>query len=108
MFAKYLEETSYKRVFETDKGFFVYQINGKEFYVQEVYVEPEYRKSGIASDFDKEAVKLAKEFECEYIKGSIVPTSKGATDSMKFQLALGYKLAYCDRDIIYLVKNIGE
>lgn len=107
-FAKYLEETSHKRMFEIEEGFFIYQVNGKELYVQEVYVDPEFRRLGIASLLDQKAIEIAKENGCEYIKGSVITSSPKATESMKFQLSLGYKIAYSDRDIIYLIKNVGE
>lgn len=107
-FAKYIEETSGRKMYEDDKGFFIYQINNKEFYVQEVFVLEEYRGKGVAKEYDKKAVEMAREFGCDYIKGSVISGQKNATDSMKFQLALGYKIAYSDNHLIYLIKKVGE
>ena len=108
-YAKYLEElTSNCHMYEDDKGFFIYEVNEKEFYVKEVYVQKEFRQSGVVKDYDKMAIEMAKEFGCSYIKGSVIPTANGATVSMKMQLALDYELLYCDGNTIYLKKELGE
>jgi len=108
-YAQYLEElTSNCHMYEDDKGFFIYEINDKEFYMKEIYVQKEFRQNGVAKDYDKKAVEMAKEFGCVYIKGSVVPVNNGATISLKMQLALGYELLYCDGFTIYLKKELGE
>jgi GNAT superfamily N-acetyltransferase len=104
----YLEELTNRKIHEDEKGFFIYQITGAEFYVQEVFVKKEFRRQNVATDYDKIATDMAKAEGCTYIKGSIIPALSTATSSMKFQLSLGFSLLYCDKDIIYLKKEIGE
>lgn len=107
-YAQYLEELSPCQMYEDDKGFFIYSITDKEFYVKEVFVQKEFRQQGVAKDYDQKAIEMAKEFGCDYIKGSVIPTANNSTISLKMQLALGYELLYCDGLTIYLKKELGE
>ena len=105
----YLEEVSpSRRVYEDDMGFFIYSVHKQEFYVEEVFVRKEFRKKGVAAEYDGIAISMAKSHGCTYIKGSVIPSANKATESLKFQLALGYELVYCDGMTIYLQKKIGE
>ena len=107
-YAKYLEERSNYHMYEDDKGFFIYEINDKEFHFKEIFVQKEFRQTGIASSYDKKAIEMAKEFGCSYIKSSVSPTMVNSTASLKLQLKLGYELLYCDGLTIFLKKELGE
>lgn len=107
-YALYLEELSNRQIYENEKGFFVYQIDKEEFYIQEIFVKQEFRRQGIASEYDRMATVLAKEANCKYIKGSVIPTAPKSTEALKLQLDLGYKLFYTSGPLIYLKKELGE
>lgn len=108
MYADYLKEMGeFKTMYEDDYGFFIYSIQKDVFYVEEVYIKPEYRRKGVGKMFDEIAQKKAKELDCKSLRGSVLPYTNGATESMKFQLALGYQLDFCLNGVIYLKKDIG-
>ncbi len=107
MYKSYIEEQLPNRfVYETDKGFLTYNINGEICQLEEIFILPEFRKQGIASSFYNEIGIIAKEKNCKYLKGSIVPGTNNAEISMKCLFKNGFKLAWTEGSMIYLIKGL--
>lgn len=107
LYAQYVEEREGASVYESERGFLVYQILGPEVYVKDLYVRPDFRNSGEAADMANQVAALAKAQGCLRMSGSVCPRAKGATDSLKVLLAYGMKLHSIGTDgLIYFVKDI--
>lgn len=109
MYKKYVEEQLDNRfVHETDYGFMTYFKNGEVLQLEEIYIEPQLRRQGLASSFYDAAVKKGKELGCSQLKGSIIIGTNNAEASMNCLLKNKFKLHYNDGIMIYLKREIGE
>lgn len=106
LYSKYIKERLNKKIIETDRGFATFIINGKECYIEDIYVTPEYRQSGEASKMADEITKIALNSDCSYLIGSVAPVANNSTDSLKVLLSYGFKLHSIKNELIVLVKNI--
>lgn len=74
-------------------GFATYRITpGQDVYIQDIYVEPEYRRLGVAADLANELAAMARLHGCTFMLGTLDPTAKGATDGLAVMLAYGFRL----------------
>lgn len=109
MYKDYIENQLPNRfVYETDKGFLTYNINNKICQLEEIYIKPEFRRQGFASEFYKDIEKIAREAKCIYLIGTIMPRVANAEGSMMCLLKNNFKLDSIDDKLIYLSKEIGE
>jgi GNAT superfamily N-acetyltransferase len=108
MYKSYVEEQlENRKVVEFPQGFVTYNIKGEECQLEEIYIRPEFRRQGFASKVYTQMSILAKREGCTYLKGSIVIGTNGSEVSMKCLFKNGFKLAFNDDNIIYLIKHIG-
>ena len=89
------------------RPFDIYYFVEKECYIKDVFVKEEHRKTGEATRLGDEVAKIAKSKGCTKLYGTIVPSVKGSTESMKFLLAYGFKLDSSVSNFIALVKELG-
>lgn len=109
LYGMYLEEREDKQIVETDKGFATYMLlPNKECYLQDLYVKPEYRKSGYATEMADTIVEIAKENGCKTLIGSVCSSDKNATRNMKVLLAYGMQIYKTTDIMIFLKKKIAE
>jgi len=104
---EYLKEVNTgKDVFYDDRGFATYQINGEECYIMDIYVKPEHREGRVASYYADEIAKIAKENNCTYLTGSVVPSARNSTKSLKVLLGYGFELSYSVENFIAFKKEL--
>jgi len=106
LYSKYIKEREGKEIIESGIGFMTYKIKGDECYVADVYIEPEFRKSGIASEMCSKIEKIARERGCKFLTGTVTPSLEGANVSLISQLNYGFKLHSCINDFIILKKDL--
>lgn len=108
VYAKYLKEREDKDIIESEKGFATYKIfdNG-ECYLQDIYVIPDERKSGLATEMTDKVVEIAKERKCNLLLGSVCTNDKYATRNMKVFLAYGMEIYNNVGTMIFLKKDIS-
>ncbi len=107
MFADYIKERKNMGCVESDIGFATYSIfDTGECYIEDIYVKPEHRISGAASKLADEIIVKAKEQNCTVLTGSVVPSAKGSTTSLKVLLAYGFQLHSCREDFIVFSMGI--
>lgn len=106
MYAKYLKEREGSEIVEKVEGFMVLKFLEDSVYLQDIYVLPEFRKQGMGRKMLEELEILARDAGFSSIVGSCCPTANGSTESLKAILACGFKLRNCEKDIIFLVKDI--
>ncbi len=108
LYAKYLMERTGDHIFETSKGFITYRyINeGKAVYIVDIFILPEHRKQYEASTLANMVVAEAKEKGCKELIGTVVPSMKNSTISVKVLLGYGMSLNNASNDIIVFRKEL--
>ncbi len=108
MYADYLRERSHDEIIETASGFVTYRFlpDEKTVYIVDIFVIPEDRKSKMASLMADGIVKIAKDRGCSKLVGSVVPSMKNSTLSMKVLLGYGMSLESATADFIIFKKDI--
>lgn len=107
LWADYLREKTHDSILETAEGFATYRYpNEKTVYIVDIYVRPASRRTNSASNMADQIVKEAKMRGCSRLWGSVVPSSRGSTESVQVLLAYGLKLDSCMADFILFSKEI--
>jgi len=110
LYADYLKEKESKLVYETEKGFVVYEYRHDEtqinVYISTIYVVPEFRKMNYAGQMADEVVKEAKSRGCRLLYGSVIPSAIDSTISVKVLLGYGMTLDSSTQDFILFRKEI--
>lgn len=107
MQAMYAKERENMETIEKDYGFITYKILPEEYRIFDIYVLPEHRKSGLASQMADEVGSIAKQNGCKILTGSVDTRANGATCSVKVLLAYGFKVLRTEGTMIYFVKEIS-
>lgn len=106
LYSKYIKEREQMQIVENEFGFATYKIFGEEAYIQDIYVVPEMRKTGMARTLADQICFYAKEQGAKKVFGSVDPNAKGATESVKVLLAYGMSIHSTAGNLIYFSKNI--
>lgn len=107
LYADYIQERTNDLIKECQGGFCTYRyLNETEVYIVDIFVIPEMRQTGLASNLADEVVKEAKEKGCTTLIGSVSPSCKGSTISMKVLLGYGMLLHSAGQDYILFKKLI--
>lgn len=104
--AAYIKEREGFESLITDEGFASYRILGEECYLKDIYVYPDYRKQGVASEIADEIAALAKKEGCKFLTGSVCTTAKNPTDSTAVLIAYGFKITATVQNGILFRKEI--
>lgn len=107
-YADYVREKTSDEVFETEIGFATYRFlpETQQVYIVDIYIVPEHRKSGRASAIADTIVEIAKKRGCTELLGSVVPSNKGSTASLRVLLGYGMSLKSSAIDFIVFSKEI--
>lgn len=106
MFAEYLKEKTDDMIVETPEGFATYRYVDNSVYIIDLYVKPDFRRTYAASTIADNIVDEALKHGCNKLLGSVVPSNKGSTDSVKVLLAYGMSLDSSSNDFILFKKEI--
>lgn len=106
LYSQYLKEREGVETLEDANGFASYKYLEDCVYVTDVYVVPEMRKKGIASDYVDRVSEIAKDKGYSKVVVSVDLRANGASESMMVQLRYGFKLDSCNENMIYLIKEI--
>lgn len=103
LYARYLDERTDDSIIETEYGFATYRyLKPRTVYIIDLYVLPEHRKKGIASQLADKICAEAKIRDCIELLGTVVPFTYGATESILTLIAYGMKVrSSCDNLIIF-------
>lgn len=108
LYAMYIKEREDKDIIESDKGFATYKIfdNG-ECYLQDIFVLPNFRKDGLATQMANEVVDIAKEHGCHTLIGSVCTDTNYSTRNLQVFLAYGMQVHKIIGNLIFLKKDIA-
>lgn len=105
-FAKYIYERMNKSIVEDADGFATYYFSQDACYIEDIYVVPEKRKSGVAKKYaDKIAIEAGQK-GCKVLLGSVKPSANGSTESVKVLLAYGFRIVSSQPDFIWFEKEL--
>lgn len=107
-YADYVKEKTNDSIIETDYGFASYRYieDGKSVYIIDIYIVPEQRKAGKASELADQICKEASEKGCLSLIGSVVPSNKGSSISVDVLRSFGMELQSSAQDLIIFRKAI--
>lgn len=108
LYAKYIMERTNDRVIENDYGFVTYRYinDNKTVYLVDIYVLPQWRSQKVASSLADQVAAEAKEKGCVDMIGTIVPSTKNSTHSVKVLLGYGMSLNSSANDVIVFRKEL--
>jgi len=107
LYAKYVEEREGFSIIEGGHGFATYiKVDDDTFYLRDIFVEEEYRKSGLAKELSKQVADIAKEAGAKRLTGSVSVLANGVTVSMKAVLADGFEFSHMNGTTLYFAKEI--
>ena len=106
-YAQYIKEREEKEIVENEFGFATYKIYGDAVYIEDIYVVPEMRKTGMAKTIVEQICFYAKERGAKKVFGSADVTANSSTDSIKFLLAFGATVHSVSGNLIYFSKDFG-
>lgn len=112
MYAAYLLETQNKHMLETPHGFLTYGfdcvpgVRAPHVYIEDLYVAPAARKTGVASEMADQVAMIAKERGCKLLLGSVNARSSDPNRSLLVLQAYGMRLCSIATDTLYMVKDL--
>ena len=107
LYAAYIKERENKDIIEYDNGFITYQIFDTGIcYIQDIYVIPEMRKSGLTAKMQSEVIEIAKTKKCHTLVGSVCLDTNDANRNLKILLSDGWQVDKIGGNMIYLNKQI--
>lgn len=106
LYADYIKEREGLGCVESERGFATYSITEQECYLRDIYVAPEFRRSGECYKMADEVVAIARRAGCRYLTGTVVPSAAGSTESLKVLLNYGMRLMKASPDLIVFIKEI--
>jgi len=107
LYAQYIKEKTNDQCIESDKGFCTYRyLNENQVYIVDIFVLPKYRNSKEASKMADLVVAEAKAKGCKELLGTVVPSSKNSTASLKVLLGYGMSLNSSTNDLIVFKKDL--
>lgn len=106
LFGKYIAEREGKEIVEDAQGFATYCYLSDGVYIQDLYVDPDFRQKGCASKYADQVAEIAKAKGYTKMYGTVMPSASNSTDSLKVLLAYGFKLQSAAQNGIVLVKDI--
>ncbi len=112
MYKDYLEELHKgKSIYTSNAGFAVYWIRsteiGKEVYIEDIYVKPEYRRKRAAHELADQVAVIGRDNKCTYMTGTVVPSANNSTESLAMMLSYGFKLWLSQDNIIWFKKELN-
>lgn len=103
----YMQEREGLYFVEAPAGFLAYKkVNADSWYVQDIYVLPEARKSKLATKLFDKVVKLAQAEKVHTLLGSVDISAPAADVNLKAVLSVGFKPQTVDGSLIWFSQKI--
>lgn len=91
--AQYLKEREGFDCLIGEECFASYRINGEECYIKDIWVHPDFRSKGLASELAKDIAAIAKRAGCTYLSGSVSGLVGDPSASTLAMLTYGFKIS---------------
>lgn len=100
LYGQYIEEREGFEIIETPTGFATFRFSGDECYIRDIFIEKRSRNDNAASKLADRIKGLARAKDAKWLVGTVQPSAKGSTASIKVLLAYGFELASSQPDFI--------
>lgn len=108
LFLRYKQERENIQSIQVDGAFITYKLLPEYCYIEDFYVVPELRGSGLIYELASKVEQIAKEAGYKKMLGSVVIGTNGAEISLIGCLKHDYKLLKLEGNTIWLVKHLKE
>lgn len=106
-YADYINERTNDKIIESSEGFVTYRyIDNLTVYIADIYIVPSARKSGAAGQLADMVAKEARDGGYTEMLGTVVPSAKNSTTSLKVLLGYGMSLKSATQDLIIFRKDL--
>lgn len=107
-YALYIKERENAELYDCQEGFFTYKVTDNIFFIDNLFVLPEYRLKGIGRKLSDKMDELAKEHKCPLLMCTVSMDAEQPFDSAKFIKKMGYKYETFDdkKNLMYFKKVI--
>ena len=105
-YSEYIKERKGAELFQDEDGFFTYRILGTDFFIDDLYVSKDKRKTGIGKKFSEKIDKMAKDNNCTRNICTVCVRANNYEDSFKFIQKMGYSVDKIEYVLIYMSKEI--
>lgn len=106
MYFDYAKERLGQETIANEYGFIMYQITGKDCFIHDLYIKPEYRRENHATELADQVEYIARKADCTKIWGQVVVGSGGDSVALMSHLSWGLKLQSANGNCIVTVKEI--
>lgn len=108
LYGRYILERIGDGIIEREEGFATFRFlnDRKSIYIVDIYVLPDFRNQNIAKELADEIVAIGKEEGATELLGTVVPSARNSTDSLRVLLGYGMKLKSSTSDGIIFSKEI--
>jgi GNAT superfamily N-acetyltransferase len=104
LYAKYIKERQGREILENEDGFIIYEVIGKECFIADMFVVKDVRNLGVGADLIKKLI--LKNTDCEIITATIWLWDKGAKNTLRAAMAVGFELLRTEPGCLIVAKNI--
>jgi GNAT superfamily N-acetyltransferase len=105
-YKQYIKERKGLDLYEDEYGFFTYQIQDNKMFIQDLFVLPEFRNSGVGESYSKKIDKLALDNNCTHNVCTVCVRAKNYIDSLNFIKKMGYQVTNDEYTLVYLIKEL--
>lgn len=103
---KFLKEHSGAELFEDEKCFVTYSVNDGVFYINDIYVEPEYREPKIIAEYFNMLCSMAKGQGCSKVHGFADKMSRTPNKSRALFRLLGFSKVKSTEDFDHYERDV--
>ena len=105
-YEQYIKERSGLSLYEDNDGFFTYQIQDNNMFIQDLFVAKQARNSGVGRRYSETIDKIANENDCRTITCNICVRANNYMDSFNFIKKMGYQVFKNEYTLVYLIKEL--
>jgi len=106
LFLKYKKEREGIEFIEADGAFITYKFLNDFCYIEDIYCEPQLRKTGLAHDLSKQVEKIASDKGFKKLLGSVDVSRSNPERSLIACFNDGFKILNLQGSVIWLQKEI--
>jgi GNAT superfamily N-acetyltransferase len=106
-YGKYIHEHRGDEIIENEYGFATFRyLDDETVYIVDLYIDSDFRQSKHASAIADKVVETARVRGCTKLLGTVTPSAKNSTTSLKVLLGYGMILKSSSNDLIIFEKEI--
>lgn len=106
LYAMYVKEREGFDTIETHEGFATYKVQLDHCYLRDLYVRPEYRNTGVASELADRVCDEAIKAGCPLLTGTVDCRTEGFARNIRVLLAYGMDITGSHEGYVTLAKSL--